>query len=132
MSEHPGTPSGDGEVAAPPRRAADRYRQAVNAKDLELLRSIFAPDVVLQVPAALTPGDPTGTFRGVEAAMGFFAHVSFPDRADLTYTHVYEDGRTCVVELEGRLPDRVVEALDIFTVGDDGLVTRMAVYARVV
>lgn len=132
MTEHPGGDRPESEAAAPARRAAETYRRAVNAKDLALLRGIFAPDVVLQVPAALTPGDPSGTFRGVEAAMGFFAHVSFPDRADLFYRHVYEDGRTCVVELEGRLPDRVVEAVDIFTVGDDGLVTRMAVYARVV
>jgi hypothetical protein len=114
------------------RQAADTYQEAVNRKDLGLLRTIFAADAVLSVPAALTPGDPTGTFRGIDAVMGFFTHVSFPDRADLTYTHVYEDGATCVVELEGKLPDRTVEALDIFTVGDDGLVTRMAVYARVV
>jgi ketosteroid isomerase-like protein len=119
-------------TATAARQAAETYQRAVNAKDLDLLRTIFAEDAVLAVPAALTPGDPTGTFRGIEAVMGFFAHVSFPDRATLTYTHVYEDGPTCVVELEGRLPDRTVEALDIFTVGDDGLVRRMAVYARVV
>ena len=114
------------------RDAADTYREAVNTKSLDLLRTIFAEDATLQVPAALTPDDPTGTFRGIDNVMGFFAHVSFPDKAILTYTHVYEDGNTCVVELTGELPDRTVEALDIFTVGNDGQVTRMAVYARVI
>ena len=113
------------------RNAADTYHQAVNTKDLQLLRTIFADDATLHVPAALTPNDPTGTFRGIDNVMGFFAHVSFPDKATLTYRHVYEDANTCVVELVGELPDRTVEAVDIFTVGDDGLVTRMAVYARI-
>ena len=114
------------------RDAADTYRQAVNTKSLDLLRTIFADGAVLQVPAALTPSDPTGTFVGIDNVMGFFTHVSFPDKAVLTYTHIYEDANTCVVELTGDLPDRRVEALDIFTVDEDGMVTRMAVYARVV
>ncbi len=119
-------------MPSPARRAAETYRRAVNSKDLDLLASIFSDEVTLCVPAALTPGNPTGTFHGKEAAMPFFAHTSFPEKAQLTYTHVYEDGNTCVVELRGDLPDRVVEAVDVFTVGDDGLVVRMAVYARLV
>jgi hypothetical protein len=118
-------------MASAARNAADTYFNAVNTKDLALLRTIFAQDATLQVPAAITPGNPEGTFHGIDNVMGFFTNVSFPDKAVLTYTHVYEDGGSCVVELEGQLPDRKVEALDIFTVGDDGLVTRMAVYARI-
>jgi hypothetical protein len=112
------------------RDAAEVYGQAVNSKDLSLLRTIFADDAELLVPSALTPGNPMGRFVGIDDVMGFFDGVSFPDQAVLTYSHVYESGPTCVVELEGRLPDRTVEAVDIFTVGDDGLVIRMAVYAR--
>ena len=64
--------------------------------------------------------------------MGFFARTSFPAQAILTYTHVYEDGPSCIVELAGRLPaGNDVEALDILTVGDEGRVKRMAVYARI-
>jgi hypothetical protein len=118
-------------MASPAQEAALTYQRSVNSKDLGLLRRIFSEEAVLVVPSALTPQDPTGSFRGIDAVMGFFAGVSFPQQAVLTYTHVYEDGDTCVVELEGRLPDRTVEAVDIFTVGGDGLVTRMAVYARV-
>ena len=119
-------------MSSPARKAAQTYHDAVNDKDLDLLSTIFADDVTLCVPAALTPGNPSGTFHGKENAMGFFANTSFPEKADLTYMHIYEDDTTCVVELQGDLPDRVVEAVDIFTVGDDGLVTRMAVYARLV
>jgi hypothetical protein len=118
-------------MPTPAREAALTYQRAVNAKDLGLLRTIFSEEAVLVVPTPLTPQDPTGSFRGIDAVMGFFARVSFPEQAVLTYTHVYEDGDTCVVELEGRLPERTVEAVDIFTVGGHGLVTRMAVYARV-
>jgi hypothetical protein len=64
--------------------------------------------------------------------MDFFEATSFPAQAILTHTHVYESDDSCVVELEGLLPaGNTVEALDIFTVGSDGLVTRMAVYARI-
>ena len=118
-------------MASAARHAADTYHNAVNTKDLRLLRTIFAEDAMLAVPAAITPDNPRGTFHGIENVMGFFANVSFPDQAILTYTHVYEDGNSCIVELEGELPERTVEALDIFTVGEDGLVARMAVYARI-
>jgi len=105
----------------------------VNRKDLDLLRTIFAKDVVLQVPTmAMTLKNPDGVFHGIDAAMDFFASTSFPAQAILTYTHIYETEDSCVVELQGRLPaGNSVEALDIFTVGEDGLVTRMAVYARI-
>jgi hypothetical protein len=118
-------------MAGPATAVALTYQRSVNAKDLDLLRTIFADEAVLVVPTGLTPDDPTGTFRGIDAVMGFFGGVSFPQQAVLTYRAVYEDGDTCVVELEGRLPDRTVEAVDIFTVNAAGLVTRMAVYARV-
>src|SRR5438128_10240271 len=92
------------------RDAAETYRAAVNTKDLGLLRTIFADDVTLCVPINLTPDDTTRTYRGVEAAMDFFGGVSFPVEAILTYTHVYEDDRTCVVELEAEAGDRRMEA----------------------
>ena len=123
-------------MATPARQAAQTYLDAVNAKDLGLLRTIFADDVTLLVPLttpAMRSGNPTGIYRGVEETMGFFSGISFRAEATLTYTHVYEAGDTCVAELSATTPgtDRVLEAVDIFTVGDGGLVTRMAVYARV-
>jgi hypothetical protein len=44
----------------------------------------------------------------------------------------YEAGDTCVVELEGRSPDSAesFRMVDIFTVGADGRVERLAVYRR--
>jgi ketosteroid isomerase-like protein len=120
-------------MSSPARAAAETYRESVNTKDLDLLRTIFADDVVLFVPTmALDLKNPDGVFHGIGEAMEFFATTSFPAQAILTYTHVYEDGNSCVVELQGRLPPgNSVEALDIFTVNDAGLVTRMAVYARI-
>jgi len=120
-------------MTTPARAAADTYRESVNTKDLALLRTIFAKDVVLQVPTmAMTLKNPDGVFHGIDEAMDFFASTSFPAQAILTYTHIYETEDSCVVELQGRLPaGNSVEALDIFTVGDEGLVTRMAVYARI-
>lgn len=114
------------------RDAAETYKRAVNSKDLDLLSTILSDDVTVCVPPGLLPGNPTGTLHGKEAAMGFFSNTSFPEKAVLTYTGVYEDGQTCVVELSGQLPDRVVEVVDIFTVDEDGLLTRFAVYGRLV
>ncbi len=118
---------------SPARAAAETYRESVNTKNLDLLRTIFAEDVVLSVPTmAMDLKNPDGVFRGIDEAMDFFATTSFKAQAMLTYTHVYEDKNSCVVELKGRLPaGNDVEALDIFTVNDDGLVTRMTVYARI-
>ena len=115
------------------RAAADTYRESVNKKDLALLRTIFAPDVELVVPTmAMDLKNPDGVFRGIDAAMEFFETTSFPAQAILTYTHVYETDDSCIVELQGKLGGgNTVEALDIFTTGPDGLVTRMAVYARI-
>ena len=115
------------------RQAAETYHAAVNAKDLDLLRTIFADDVVLSVPTmAMELANPDGVFHGIDEAMAFFRTTSFKAKAILTYTHVYEDGNTCIIELKGRLPaGNDVEALDIFTVNDEGLVTRMTVYARI-
>ena len=120
-------------MTTPARTAAETYRESVNKKDLNLLRTIFAEDVELYVPTmALELKNPDGHFTGIDEAMDFFAATSFPAQAILTYTHVYESGNSCVVELEGLLPEgNTVEALDIFTTGEDGLVTRMAVYARI-
>ncbi len=117
----------------PARAAAETYRESVNTNNLDLLRTIFAEDVVLSVPTmAMDLTNPNGVFRGIDEAMDFFAATSFKAKAILTYTHVYEDENSCVVELKGRLPGgNDVEALDIFTVNDDGLVTRMTVYARI-
>jgi len=81
---------------------------------------------------ALDLENPDGVYRGGDQVMGFFERTSFPAQAILTYTHVYESGDSCVVELQGKLPaGNTVEALDIFTTGPEGLVTRMAVYARI-
>lgn len=121
------------EAVSPARAAANTYRESVNTKDLELLRTIFADDVVLSVPTmAMDLSNPDGVFHGIEETMAFFGETSFKAKAILTYTHVYEDGNSCVVELKGRLPaGNDVEALDIFTVNEEGLVTRMTVYARI-
>jgi len=127
-------PQNEAAAAMPPARAAaEIYRESVNTKNLDLLRTIFAEDVVLSVPTmAMDLKNPDGVFRGIDEAMDFFATTSFKAQAILTYTHIYEDENSCVVELKGRLPaGNDVEALDIFSVNDDGLVTRMTVYARI-
>ena len=120
-------------MTSPARAAAETYRESVNTKDLDLLRTIFADDVVLSVPTmAMDLKNADGVFHGIDETMDFFANTSFKAQAILTYTHVYEAGDSCIVELKGRLPaGNDVEALDIFTTGPDGLVNRMTVYARI-
>ena len=69
-------------MTTPARAAAETYRESVNTKDLDLLRSIFAEDVALFVPTmALELENSDGVFRGIDEVMGFFARTSFPAQA---------------------------------------------------
>jgi hypothetical protein len=104
--------------------SAIEYCRAVNAKDADGLRAIFADDAV-----ALNT---IGEFQGRDAILSFYTDVVFAHHVTVEPTHTYEAGATCVVELEGRAPGaaEVQRMVDIFTVDPDGLITRLAIYRR--
>lgn len=111
-------------MSSPARTAADAYLEAVSSRHADRLRALFAPDAV-----ALNT---VGEYRGVDAILGFYVDLVFANSVTVEATAIYEAGDTCVVELEGRVPGSadVQRMVDIFTVGSDGLITRLAIYRR--
>jgi hypothetical protein len=106
------------------RGAATAYLAAVNDHDRGALVGLFAPDAVAV--------NPFGTFQGREAILGFYDEFVFANDVTVEATNVVDAGTTCVVELDGRTPaiDEVQHMVDLFTVGADGRVTRLAIYRR--
>jgi hypothetical protein len=106
------------------RAAAECYIVAVNARDGAGLRELFDDSVVALNTA--------GEYHGREKVVGFYEQLVFANEVVVVPTHVYEAGDTCVVELEGRSPNSadVFRMIDVFTVGGNGRVTRLAIYRR--
>jgi hypothetical protein len=106
------------------RAAWDAYRAAVNTKDAAALERLFAADAVAV--------NPFGTFTGRDAVLGFYDQYVFANDVTVEATHVIDAGRDCVVELDGTTPATpdVQHMVDLFTVGDDGRVTRLSIYRR--
>lgn len=111
-------------MSTPAREAAEAYLRAVNARDGVGLASLFAPDAV-----ALNT---FGIHEGRHSIMAFYRDLVFANAVTVEPTEIYEAGATCVVELDGRIPSglEVQHMVDIFTVGTNGQVTRLAIYRR--
>ena len=108
------------------RDTADRYFEAVNSADLDLMRSLFSDDAKLV--------HPSGTYVGVDAIVGFYRDVIFAFQTSITATVTAQDGDYCVVEFEGRSPlggeDQVAYACDVFHVGGDDKILSLHIYYR--
>lgn len=110
-----------------PNRASDAaaaYIQAVNDGSLEDIALLFHEDAVVI--------NATGELIGQDRILTFYRETVFPNRVSVTPVRIYDAGDTCVVELEGRVPPAsdAQQMVDIFTVGGDGRISRMAVYRR--
>ena len=104
------------------RQAADSYEQVATSGGAGKLADLFAEEAVFHSPdGAVTLG---------RAAIRTFYDARLVAGQPLAwhFGRVVEDGNECWAELEndeGRLV-----ATDHFTVGDGGLITRMAVFLR--
>lgn len=104
------------------RQAVDRYVEAVNAKDLKALEGLFTDEAVLLPPSA----DP---LEGKQAVLGYYRDLVFVLGPSARAARHVTDGDTCAVELEATIDGTVGRFADFFTVGDDGRVVRLAIYA---
>lgn len=101
------------------------FRKAVESRDLDAVRALFAEDVVFRSPVVFEP------YQGREAVTHLLDGVS----------HVLEDWR-CVREIgapsardhavvfEARVGDREVEGCDFLHVDERGLVDELVVMVR--
>lgn len=110
------------------REVAERYVDLVNAGALEEIVDLYADDgEVLPPNPAYEP-----VIRGREALAAHYRRSVGARVPRIRITHLYEADRTCVIELESQTADESTPwgIVDIFTVDNTGLITRMAAYRR--
>src|SRR4051794_959819 len=103
------------------RRAADSYAEVATSGGAGKLADLFAEDAEFHNPQG-------GITRGREAIRAFYDETLTGRVVSWHFGRVVEKGNDCWTELEND-EGRIVAA-DHFTVGDDGLITRMAVFLR--
>jgi limonene-1,2-epoxide hydrolase len=113
------------------RDIAEQFVQHVNKHDPDALLELFATDAVLDAPRGI------GTLNGRTAIRGFYSDLMFPSKPRVRAQHFIEAGSECVVELETRVdaeidgaPAGVQHLAEVFELGDDGLIRRLAIYMR--
>jgi steroid Delta-isomerase len=115
-------------MARTSREVAERYVDLVNAGSLDQIIDLYADDgEVLPPNPAYEP-----VIRGREALAAHYSRSVGARVPRIRMTHLYEAGNTCVIELESQTVDESAPwgIVDIFTVDDSGLITRMAAYRR--
>ena len=100
-------------------------REAIEAKDLEALSPLLAPDVVFRSPAVYRPYDGRET---VVALLRIVADVF----EDFRYSSEWRDvgTTTTILFFEARVGDRELQGVDILEHDADGLVERFTVMVR--
>jgi ketosteroid isomerase-like protein len=108
------------------RAAAERYIEAVNARDADALSRLFAEDATLL--------HMVGVFEGRDAIRKFFAEVVIPTGPSAKIVTTVEEGeRACAIEIEALTeawPDQTQYVSDFFETDENGLILRLAVYRR--
>jgi len=104
-----------------PIEVVETYFRAVRAQDLDLLRSIFADDMLLV-------SSTVGYLAGGDAIVAFYGRL-LKERggADPHPGPLMQFGDVVAFEVDAHHGDEIHEVADFFTV-KDGKVTRLAVY----
>jgi hypothetical protein len=102
---------------------SDRFRAAVESKDISAIDELFAEDVRFRSPVVFKP------YEGREAiAMLLSAVVQVFE--DFRYTDQVETGEVATLAFSARVGDREVDGIDLLRFGADGKIREMAVYVR--
>jgi SnoaL-like domain len=102
---------------------SDRFRAAVEAKDLSAIDELFTEDVSFRSPVVYAP------YEGREA-IGVVLAAVVQVFEDFRYTDQVETGDTAVLVFEARVGDRELNGVDILRFDDDGRVKEMMVMVR--
>lgn len=109
------------------RACVATYVDAVNARDPERIAALFAVDGIQADPASNPPN------VGREAIAAFFAgSIGASD----TWTFTAKAVHTCapqvafdfLIELQSAGATMTIDGIEVFTVGDDGLITSVYAY----
>lgn len=100
-----------------------RFRQAVEARDLDAVRELLADEVVLNSPVAHKPI----VGRDAVAQVLAFAAATFED---FRYEDQVADGDRGALIFRARVGERELQGLDFLRVGADGLIAELTVMVR--
>jgi hypothetical protein len=106
-----------------PRETGERFRAAVEARDLDAMAAVLAPDVRLFSPVAFRP------FAGREAVRELFGHL-LEVLEDFHYVDELVGEGTHALVFRAHIGEAEVEGLDHLRLGPDGLVTVFTVMVR--
>ncbi|MGH2984407.1 MAG: nuclear transport factor 2 family protein [Solirubrobacterales bacterium] len=102
---------------------SDRFRAAVESKDVSAIDDLFAEDVTFKSPVVFKP------YEGREAvAMILGAVVQVFE--DFRYTDQVETGDVATLAFSARVGDRELDGIDLLRFNGDGKVSELAVYVR--
>lgn len=113
-------------MSSPAHAAAEAYVDRVNARDLDGLVALFAPDALL-----LAAGGQRA--QGVDAIRDFYATSVLPAEPRVRAVHFVTQEPSCVMEVEATTssaPGVVARLVDVLTVGGDGRIVRLAIYLQ--
>lgn len=101
------------------------FRQAAEAKDLELLTETLREDVVLHSPILFRG------FEGRDTVAIVLTHVA-ATLEDLTYVDELSDGKSVCLRFKAKVAgtSRELEGIDFLELDQDGRVTELTVFMR--
>ena len=102
---------------------AQRYVEAMNTGDIDVMMSLFAPGAVLR--------HPSGVYANSEAIRGFFVELVFAYAARLHCIEALEHGDTAWLEVEAEsdvTPGRQ-RVVDVFRLDEQGRIIDLGVYS---
>jgi hypothetical protein len=103
--------------------ALHRFRQAVEARDLDAMRELLAEEVMFNSPVAHKPFEG----RDVVAQVLAFAAATFED---FRYVDEVADGDRVALIFRARIGDRELQGLDFVHTNAEGLVDELTVMVR--
>lgn len=102
---------------------SDRFRAAVESKDVSAIEELFAEDVTFKSPVVFKP------YEGREAVATLLRAV-VQVLEDFRYTDQVETGNVATLAFSARIGDRELDGIDLLRFDGDGRVREMAVYVR--
>jgi hypothetical protein len=102
---------------------SDRFRAAVETKDVSAISEVFAEDVTFKSPVVFKP------YEGREA-VGMILGAVVQVFEDFRYTDQVETGDVATLAFSARVGDRELDGIDLIRFDANGKVRELAVYVR--
>ena len=109
-------------VAYQDRRYARRYVDAVNARDLEGILSVFSDDAEVEDPVFKR------SFKGKDALREFYEGVITRAQLEITGPVRGSYGNVVATPIKARIPGMEIDVITLTSFNDDGLVQHYAAY----